>query len=116
MKEWRKEERIISNLQGACKTGMSCVHSAIVLQETIAVGLDAGKKVFVAYFDVAKAFDSVWIDGLFYNLHKMGIRGRVWRLLYQTYQDFWCKVRIGGTMSDWYRMQCGIHQGVFHPS
>ena len=113
MKDWWKEERIISNLQGACKTGMSCVHSALVLQETIAVGLDARKKVFVAYFDVAKAFDSVWIDGLFYNLHKMGIRGRVWRLLYQTYQDFWCKVRIGGTMSDWYRMQCGIHQGGF---
>ena len=38
---------------------MSCVHSALTLQESVAVGLDAGKKVYVAYFDVAKAFDSV---------------------------------------------------------
>ena len=70
-------------MQGACKTGMSCVHSALTLQETIAVGLDTGRKVFVAYFDVAKAFDSVWINGLSYQLHQMGIRGRIRRLLYQ---------------------------------
>ena len=113
LKDWWENERVISNLQGACKSGMSCVHSALSLQETIAVGLDAGKKVFVAYFDVAKAFDSVWIDGLFYQLHQMGIRGKIWRLLYQTYQNFWCKARVGGTYSDWYMMKCGIHQGGF---
>ena len=92
---------------------MSCVHSALTLQETIAVGQDTGRKVFVAYFDVAKAFDSVWIDGLFFQLHQMGVKGRIWRLLYQTYQNFWCKVRVGGSYSDWYRMECGIHQGGF---
>ena len=113
LKEWWNESRIISNLQGACKTGMSCVHSALVLQETISVGLGTGKKVFAAYFDVAKAFDSVWIDGLFYQIHEMGVKGRIWRLLYQTYQNFWCKVRVGGCFSDWYRMECGIHQGGF---
>ena len=43
----------------------------------------------------------------------MGVKGRIWRLLYQTYQNFWCKVRVGGVYSDWYRMQCGIHQGGF---
>ena len=113
IKDWWAGERIISNLQGACKPGMSCIHSALTLQETIAVGLGAGKKVFVAYFDVAKAFDSVWIDGLFYQIHQMGIKGRIWRLLYQTYQNFWCKTRVGGIYSDWYRMECGIHQGGF---
>ena len=80
LKDWWEDERVISALQGACKTGMSCVHSALNLQETIAVGLGTGKKVFVAYFDVAKAFDSIWIDGLFYQLRQMGVRGRIWRL------------------------------------
>ena len=113
LKKWWASERIISDLQGACKSGMSCVHSALTLQETVAVGLGTGKKVFVAYFDVAKAFDSVWIDGLFYQIHKMGVNGRIWRLLYQTYQDFWCKARVGGLYSQWYKMECGIHQGGF---
>ena len=39
---------------------------------------------FVAYFDVAKAFDSVWIDGLFYQLRKKGVCGKIWRLFYAT--------------------------------
>ena len=49
---WWEEENIISPLQGACKPGVSCIHSALILQETIAVNLDTSKKVFVAYFDI----------------------------------------------------------------
>ena len=113
LKDWWEQERVISVLQGACKTGMSCLHSALALQETIAAGLDTGKNVYVAYFDVAKAFDSIWIDGLFHQLHNMGVQGRIWRILYQSYQDFWCKVRVGDQYSEWYRMECGIHQGGY---
>ena len=61
-----------------------------------AVGLDTNKKVFVAYFDVAKAFNSVWIDGLFYQLRLMGISGKEWRMLYASYTEFRCKVRLQG--------------------
>ena len=43
----------------------------------------------------------------------MGVKGKIWRLLYRSYIDFMCKVRIGDRSSDWYRMMCGIHQGGF---
>ena len=92
---------------------MSCLHTALCLQETIAVGLDSNEKVFVAYFDVSKAFDKVWIDGLFYQMRRMGVEGRVWRLLYGSYPNFWCKVRSNGQYSDWYKMECSIHQGGY---
>ena len=95
---------MISPLQGACRKGSFCLHSALILQESIAARLDTKKK--VAYCDAAKAFDSVWIDGLFYQLYKAGIVGK-------TYDDFCCKVRLAGVYSDWYQMGCGIHQGGF---
>ena len=106
---------MISPLQGACTKGSSCLHTAAVLQEAIAAGLDANNRVFVAYFDVAKAFDSVWIDGLFYmyQLRKMRLVGKEWRQLYQSNTEFWCQVRLYGVYSDWYSMQYGIHQGVY---
>ena len=104
---------MISPLQGACLKGSSCLHTAAILQEAIAFGLDTSKRVFVAYFDMAKAFDSVWIDGLFYQLRKKGLVGKEWHLLYSSYTDFWCKVRLHGDYSDWYPMQCGIHQGGY---
>ena len=67
----------------------------------------------MAYYDVSKAFDSVWTDGLFFQLHKIGITGSLWRLLYKGYINFQCRVRIGSETSEPYTMECGIHQGGY---
>ena len=110
---WWENNRIISELQGACRKGSSCIHTALTLQETIASQLEGGGRVFVAFFDVSKAFDSVWVDGLFFQLHNLGIRDSLWRMLYKGYKIFSCCVRIGDKISEPYPMLCGIHQGGF---
>ena len=113
IQQWWFDERVTSVLQGAARKGFSCVHTALTLQETIAKERENGRKVFVAFYDVAKAFDSVWTDGLFFQLHEMGVTGSLWRLLYRSYIDFQCCVRIGSKHSNWYTMECGIHQGGY---
>ena len=113
IEKWWVENGVISSLQGACKRGQSCVHTAFLLQETVAHALETNKHVFVMYYDVSKAFDTVWTNGLFYKLYEIGIRGRMWRLLYRAYKDFFCRVRIEGCVSEWYPMLTGIHQGGF---
>ena len=113
LKPWWYGERVISDLQGACKPGSSCVHTAFNLRETLATSMEASDKCFVAFFDVAKAFDTVWIDGLFKQLHDLGITGRTWRLLYRGYINFKCCVKLCGDFSKWNKPQCGIHQGGF---
>ena len=72
---------MVSQLQGACRKGQSCVHTSLLLQETVASALETYRHVFVSYFDVSKAFDTVWINGLFYKLYKIGIRGKLWRIM-----------------------------------
>ena len=64
------------------------------------------------YYNVSKAYDSFWIDGLFFQLYEMGIKGSLWRLLYKSYVNFKCCVRVGGEDSEWYSMDCGIHQDL----
>ena len=113
IESWWEESRIISELQGACRKGSSCVHTALTLQETIASHRERGERVFVAFLDVSKAFDSVWIDGLFFQLYNLGIRDSLWRLLYKGYINFSCCVRIGDRTSLPYPMLCGIHQGGY---
>ena len=113
IKGWWEENKVISDLQGAGRKKQSCVHTALLLQESIADAMECNKQVFVAFYDVSKAYDTVWTNGLFFQLHNMGIRGRTWRLLYRAYLDFKCRVRIGDKCSDWYNMLCGIHQGGF---
>ena len=110
---WWTENETISELQFACKKGLSCTHAAFLLRETVATSLEDGSKCFVAFYDVAKAFDTVWIDGLFIQLWEMGIRGKVWRMLYLCYQNFRCCVKVQGHMSAWYELKCGIHQGGY---
>ena len=53
----------------------------------------------------------MWSFG--YQLHKLGISGKMWRILYKTYLDFKCCVRIGSQTSEWFNMERGIHQGGF---
>ena len=113
LKGWWFGDRIVSDLQGAGRTGHSCIHTALTLQETISKERESNDKVFVALYDVSKAFDSVWIDGLFYQLHEMGIQGSLWRILYRMYIGFLCCVRIGDRTSGWFSMDCEIHQGGY---
>ena len=113
MEKWWSSSRVITQLQGACRKSVSCIHTAMLLQETIAEQLENHGKVFVAYYDIAKAFDGVWIDGLFFRLHEIGVVGKTWRLLYKTYMGFKCRLRIQNLHSNWYNMECGIHQGGF---
>ena len=58
------------------------------------MALETHRTVFVSYYDVSKAFDTVWTDGLFWQLYNKGLKGCLWRLMYSAYNDFKCKVRI----------------------
>ena len=98
---WWKNTEVVSKFQGACRKGQSCVHTCLLLQETVASALETNNKVFVSYFDVSKAFDTVWINGLSYKLYEVGIRGKLWRIMYRTYTVFYCRARIAGNFSNW---------------
>ena len=62
---------------------------------------------------MSKAFDRVWIEGLFYQLYMLGIRGKTWRMLFKCYKGFLCRVKIHNRYSTWYEMSCGIHQSGY---
>ena len=113
IEDWWSRVGAVSGLQSACKKGMSCLNTAFILKESIATSMEEHELVYTAFFDVAKAFDSVWIDGLFYQLWAIGIRGRTWRVLYRCYLNFWCVARVQGHVSGWYPLKCGIHQGGY---
>ena len=52
--------------------------SYFTIIETINYVLEWGNKVFSCFLNVCKAFDTVWIDGLLYELFtKLGIKGKM---------------------------------------
>ena len=55
--------------------------SSQMLRECIIYAKENKSKLFVCFLDAQKAFDSVWHDGLFVTLYKMGIKSHLLRLL-----------------------------------
>ena len=85
--------------------------TSFTLQETANHYIERGSKVFCAMLDASSAFDVVWHDGLFYKLFKIGINGKLWRVLRSAYQDVKSCVLYEGILSPWFNVQQSVRQG-----
>ena len=61
--------------------------------------------------DIAKAYDKVWRDGLWYKLWKAGIKGKMWRTLKNIYRKVQSSVLLGGNRTAWFDIEVGLRQG-----
>ncbi len=110
--EWLVSEGRMNEMQGAFQKGFSSTDVVALLNETIAYHTGQGETAYVVLLDVAKAFDSVWSDGLLYKLFNLGLEGRLWRLLQKSYDGFKCEVLVNKTKSSMFLLERGVHQGA----
>ena len=107
-----KQHVDVCKTQAACEKALSSLNSSLLLQETVAHNRDQGRDVYVSFFDTKKAFDTVWVDGLFYMLYNRGIKGKLWRLLRAAYKECLCAVLLNGRLSRWFYLLQGVKQGA----
>ena len=69
------------------------------------------KKPFIGSIDVIKAYDTVWIDGLFVKLRKVGVRGKMWRVLLDWYRGGRSVVGVEGIDTNDFELKQGVKQG-----
>ena len=74
------------------------------------------KKVFAAFIDLRKAFDTVWHKGLFYVLLKHNFSHKIFKMVHSMYQDTHCKIKFKtGISRDFisrdFVSTCGVKQG-----
>ena len=72
---------------------------------------DQSRKVHSCFFDLSKAFDPVWHEGLLTKLHHFGIRGQLlsWFKAYLLHRKQ--RVRVGSSLSDWMSVPADVPQG-----
>ena len=74
--------------------------------------LERGSKISSCFLDVHKAFDTVWIDGLFYKLFSdLGIIGRMWLALRDLYRNVKAQDFYEGSLSGKINLSQGTGQG-----
>jgi len=69
------------------------------------------KGTFCCFIDVKKAFDRVFRGGLWSKLWKIGINGKLWRVLRAIYQKVESCVLVSGETTDWFSIDTGVRQG-----
>ena len=107
-----KFNKLISKYQGAGQDKCSNIHTAWIIKETVAANTKNGGVFYVGTLDARKAYDTVFQNGLFYQLYNLGINGKVWRILRKMYKGFTCQVRVAGMLSEPFLALQGIHQGA----
>ena len=62
--------------------------------------------------DAEKAFDSVWKEGLIFKLFDIGLGGKIWKVMYNSYKIFKCMVLVYGVLSDPFDVERSVHHGA----
>ena len=83
-----KQNGFFSEMQFGFQEGVGCIEASFLILETINHMLEQESKIFSCFLDVRKAFDTVWIGGLSYELFtKLGVKGRMWMAIKDLYTD-----------------------------
>jgi hypothetical protein len=73
--------------------------------------LNKGKKLYVAFVDFKKAFDSVKHDLLLQSLYNEGIKGKFLGAIMAMYNSLLSCVKVNGVLSDYFDCPVGVRQG-----
>ena len=101
----------LNPLQHGFQKGKSCTMASFITHEARDFAKERGSPMYCCYLDAKQAFDRVWIKGLLYKLHELGIRGKMLRIIANMFSDTSSKVLVNGVLSDSLPLQQGTKQG-----
>ena len=82
-----KSELSFTEAQAGAREGRSSGDQLSILKSVIQQRKFQRKLTYIALIDFEKAFDYTWREGIFYNLWQRGVRGKIWRIMYNSCQD-----------------------------
>ena len=69
------------------------------------------QKLFCCFVDFSSAFDSIWRAGLWQKLLQNGVDGKVFKVIYNMYNDIKSCVSFFGSNSSLFTSSSGVRQG-----
>ena len=83
-----------------------------MLKNLIDLNVKNGKqKLYCAFIDYKKAFDTVWRSALWHKLVKSGITGKLYNVITNMYSNIKSCVSHNGQLSDYFVSVNGVRQG-----
>ena len=73
------------------------------------------KKLFCAFVDFEKAFDTVWRDALWYKMLLNNINGHMYQVIFNMYQNIKSCLFYNGNKSEYFPCEIGSDKGKMYP-
>jgi len=113
LKKYCDANDIINENQAGFRSNYSTVDHVFSLKALIDLFFKGKQKLFCAFVDYAKAFDTVWRDGLWYKLNKSGVynTSKLYKIIVKMYEGIKSCVFAGNVKSDFFASNAGVRQG-----
>lgn len=111
LRDFADSHRLIPDEQFGFRAKHSCVHQVHRIVEHIGAGFQNNLMTGALFFDVAKAFDKVWHNGLLYKLYTLGVPDRLVRIIRDYLSNRSFRYRIDGALSSPHPIKAGVPQG-----
>ena len=82
-----------------------------ILQSLFNILKNKKKKLHCAFVDFAKAFDTVWRDGLWHKLLLNNMNGNMFNVIVNMYKDTKSRIVYKNSMSEFFPCSNGVRQG-----
>ena len=111
LQEWIELNNTTGEYQAGYKHGYSTIDHIFTLMSIVQKQLVNNRKLYVAFIDFEKAFDSISRKLLWPILLKNGINGKMFSCLKSMYKDVKAKVRSNGKFTSLINCSKGVKQG-----
>ena len=106
-----EKNNILTKYQSGFRKGQTTTDQLIRLESFIRDSFLKGYHVISVFFDLEKAYDTVWKHGVIRDLHKAGLRGQMPMFIQNFLSNRVFRVCLGSTYSDLHEQEMGVQQG-----
>ena len=111
LNEFLSFHNILEENQAGFRSGYSTTDHIFTLHALTEILKNRKTKLFCSFIDFSKAFDSVWRIGLWMKLLGNNINGKLFRIIFNLYQNIKSCVIYAGNESAFFQSFCGVRQG-----
>ena len=102
----------LSDLQGGFRANRGTMDQIFLLHEAMAQYRERKQPLYVAFLDVAKAYDKCWREGLAFRMRECGLTARIIHFFRQTQANVQRSVVVRGHTAPPIRFDTGVPQGA----
>ena len=106
-----ENNNLLCKEQFGFRKGKSCEQHVFNLSSIIKCRMDKNKDTFVGFIDMAKAFDNVNRDLLYYKLLRLNINGKIYKAVKSLYSNTFNCIRLNNIFTNWFYSNSGVRQG-----